>query len=112
MNRMQLNEFVTKRLDVTQREGREAVTAVLDGILHGAWTDGKVVITSFGIFEIVRMQKRNARNPQTGEVVVVPARKVFRFHSPKTGRVNQELKAGKRPKSSLKRRKGTLQHDK
>ncbi len=45
---------------------------------------GKVKVTGIGIFEIKITKKRIARNPKTGEVIVVPAHKKLTFRASKT----------------------------
>jgi nucleoid DNA-binding protein len=40
---------------------------------------GKVTLVGFGTFSVSKRQARNGRNPQTGEVIKIKARKVARF---------------------------------
>lgn len=50
-------------------------------LLKGALTSGESVsIRGLGSFKIINMAERTARNPATGEPVVIPPRKVIRFY--------------------------------
>lgn len=53
-----------------------AIEAVLDAIVRAVVEGEPVSVTGFGTFETVQAASRNARNPQTGGKVVVPARRV------------------------------------
>ena len=43
--------------------------------------DGRAQVTGFGTFEVLDRGPRPARNPRTGEVVPLPARRVVRFRA-------------------------------
>ena len=44
---------------------------------------GKVTLVGFGTFSVSKRAARNGRNPQTGEVIKIKARKVARFKAGK-----------------------------
>ncbi|MFJ1706814.1 HU family DNA-binding protein [Kitasatospora sp. NPDC088346] len=62
-----------------RRAATAAVEAVLDTIVRAVVAGDTVSVTGFGAFEPVEHASRLARNPQTGEKVKVPARRVPRF---------------------------------
>ena len=41
--------------------------------------EGKLTLTGFGTFEVVKRAKRKGRNPQTGEPITIKAHKVVKF---------------------------------
>jgi DNA-binding protein HU-beta len=43
----------------------------------------KVTLVGFGTFSVSKRQARNGRNPQTGEVIKIKARRVARFKAGK-----------------------------
>ena len=88
MNKAELVEAVQKALgkDVTKRAADEAVDAVLDSIAKGVKKDKKVQIIGFGTFEVKKRAARQGRNPKTGDIVAVAAKRVPFF------KVGKELK--------------------
>ena len=64
---------------LTKKDADKAVAAVF-GAIEGALKAGdKVQLVGFGTFEVRERAEREARNPQTKEVVKVPATKVPAF---------------------------------
>lgn len=51
--------------------------AIVDALSRGE----KVELRNFGVFKVKERRPRTGRNPRTGEVVPVPARKVVVFKS-------------------------------
>lgn len=81
LNKAQLAEGVADQTGLTLDEAYLAVTAVLDVITETVTTGRDVSITNFGTFRHVVDGQRTARNPQTGEPVLVPARPTMRFRA-------------------------------
>ena len=42
-------------------------------------TDGRIELRNFGVFEVKKRAARNARNPRTGDKVLVPEKYVVTF---------------------------------
>jgi DNA-binding protein HU-beta len=58
----------------------EAVFSSLIGCISGALKKGqKVTLVGFGTFSVAKRKARNGRNPQTGAVIKIAARKVPKF---------------------------------
>ena len=55
------------------------VDAVINGIKDEVIAGNEVIIKNFGTFKAVDKSAREARNPKTGEIVKVPARKGVKF---------------------------------
>lgn len=79
MNKASLIDYVANEANVTKKDARAAIDAVLNGVIDGLNTDGKVALVGFGTFLLVNKKARVARNPKTGEAVDVPAKVVPRF---------------------------------
>ncbi|MFJ6380165.1 HU family DNA-binding protein [Kitasatospora sp. NPDC092039] len=62
-----------------RRPAARAVEAILDVIVRAVVDGEQVSVTGFGTFQAVEIGSRTARNPKTGTVVQVPARRVPRF---------------------------------
>lgn len=79
MNKAKLIDFVAGEANLTKRDARVAIEAVIAGINTGLADDGKVALVGFGTFLLVEKKARTARNPKTGEAVEVPAKVVPKF---------------------------------
>ncbi len=93
---IQRNPIVTKKeivrsisedLGLTQLETRKIVQGVFDTVLRILAEEGRVELRDFGVFEVKRRKPRKARNPKTGEEVLVPEKSVVRF---KPGQIMQQ----------------------
>ncbi len=70
---------MSRSLGGTKQESERALEAVLD-TLSGALQKGeKLDWRGFGVFKVRESKARQARNPRTGELVAVPAKKVATF---------------------------------
>ncbi len=83
MNKADIISKVHEVLGSTKADAERAVDAVF-GSIEATMKDGDAVsIAGFGIFEAKMRAKRDARNPRTGETVVVPAMRVPKFRAAK-----------------------------
>jgi DNA-binding protein HU-beta len=83
MNKADIISNVHEVLGSTKADAERAVDAVF-GSIEAAMKDGAAVsVAGFGIFEAKMRAKRDARNPRTGETVVVPAMRVPKFRAAK-----------------------------
>ena len=69
MNKAELIEVLTKRMDADRRAAADAVENVVDAIVRAVAKGESVTITGLGVFERRRRAARVARNPRTGESV-------------------------------------------
>jgi DNA-binding protein HU-beta len=93
VNKTELIEKVAKKTGLTLKDARAVVDAIFstvpkEGIIASELNAGrKVQITGFGTFQIRKRKKREGRNPQTGEKIVIPA---TRFPAFTAGRALKE----------------------
>ncbi|MCX5201081.1 HU family DNA-binding protein [Streptomyces sp. NBC_00237] len=78
LNKSALAAAVAAELGTTTHEGHRAVDAVLNAITRALAAGHSVTVTNFGSWRPVPRPARQARNPQTGELVTVPARQGIR----------------------------------
>ncbi len=69
MNKAQLVETLSQRLEGDKKSAAAAVDAVVDTIIRSVAKGEKVAITGFGVFEKRIRAARTARNPATGATV-------------------------------------------
>ena len=66
MNKAELIEVLTARLDTDRRTATNAVEELISAIVRAVNKGDSVTITGFGVFERRRRAARVARNPRTG----------------------------------------------
>jgi len=79
MNKAELIEVLTARLETDRRQATDAVEHLIDAIVRAVQKGESVTITGFGVFERRRRAARVARNPRTGETVKVKPTSVPAF---------------------------------
>ena len=70
---------VAKDSGISKAQAKRAVESFLDTITDSMKNGGKVTLTGFGTFQVQEREARKGRNPQTGETMSIPARKVPKF---------------------------------
>src|ERR1700709_2194599 len=71
MNKAELIDELTKKLQTDRRQATAAVENFVDTVVRAVQKGESVTITGFGVFEQRRRAARVARNPRTGETVKV-----------------------------------------
>ena len=79
MTKKDLAKAIAERLKVNQLLALEIVQLTFDGITDALVKEGRIELRNFGVFEVKERQARSARNPRTGEKVMVPQRFVVTF---------------------------------
>ncbi len=78
MRREDLINKLTRNLGVTRKEGNEIVDLFFNSIMDAVKNDERVEIRGFGSFSLRSYDKRQGRNPKTGEIIEVkPKKKPF-----------------------------------
>lgn len=75
----ELVDEVMGKTGMNKAKSKEAVEAVLEGLQDGLQKGYKISLTGFGTFQVKQQKERSGRNPQTGEMIQIPARKVVKF---------------------------------
>jgi integration host factor subunit alpha len=79
ITKAKLAERVHERVGLTKKESAEFVDDLFY-VMRKALADGdKVKISGFGNFVVSDKHARRGLNPQTGEDIVIPRRRVVRF---------------------------------
>ncbi|MCY0901913.1 MAG: HU family DNA-binding protein [Firmicutes bacterium] len=79
MNKVDLVNKVVEKTSLKKKDVETAVNAVLDSISEALSDGEKVQLIGFGTFETRTRKERSGRNPQTGEVITIPASSVPAF---------------------------------
>jgi len=88
MNKAEFVNDVAERMSDSKMKAEEAVNAVFEAISNALKRGEEVRLPAFGVFVVSETSERKARNPQTGEEVLVPAGKRARF---RPGKALKEL---------------------
>ena len=64
----------------TKGESAKIIETVFELIKQSLEDGDDVLISSFGKFSVKEKHKRRGRNPQTGESMAIPPRRVVTFH--------------------------------
>ena len=79
MNKAELVEEVADQTGITKKRSREAVDAIISAITDSLAREERVTLVGFGTFQAMERKARRGRNPQTGEELQIPAKKVPKF---------------------------------
>jgi DNA-binding protein HU-beta len=84
MTKNQLIEKVAKKSHLTKRAAADAVNSTFDIIRDNLGRGEKTIITGFGTFLVRSRAARRGRNPQTGQPIQIPGKKLPGFTAGKT----------------------------
>jgi integration host factor subunit alpha len=79
MTKADIVEKIYEKVGVSKKESAELVELVFDIIKNTLETGDKIKIAGFGNFVVKDKADRRGRNPQTGEEIVITARKILTF---------------------------------
>ncbi|MFM7025955.1 MAG: integration host factor subunit alpha [Limnohabitans sp.] len=81
LTKAHLADLLFEQIGLNKRESKDMVDAFFDLIVDSL-TDGQdVKISGFGNFQIRTKAARPGRNPRTGELIPIEARRVATFHA-------------------------------
>ncbi|AQZ99960.1 integration host factor subunit alpha [Comamonas kerstersii] len=81
LTKAQLADLLFDQLGVSKREAKDMVDAYFD-LISGSLVRGEEVkLSGFGNFQIRSKAPRPGRNPRTGELIPIDARRVVTFHA-------------------------------
>ena len=81
LTKAELAEFLFAQVGLNKREAKEMVEAFFEEIRMGLESGDVVKLSGFGNFSVRDKASRPGRNPKTGEVVPISARRVVSFHA-------------------------------
>jgi DNA-binding protein HU-beta len=86
MNQTELIQQVADEANLTKAQTQAVVRALLKTIVQVVAEGGKITLVGFGSFEPRVRSAREGRNPQTREVIQIPAARVPIFSAGKSFR--------------------------
>ncbi len=79
MNKSDLVSKIAKDAGLTKSQSENAFNSLIRGISGSLKKGQKVTIVRFGTFSVSKKKARMGRNPQTGALIKIAARKVPKF---------------------------------
>ncbi|SRR5690606_20810823 len=83
MNKAELIEQISKDASLTKVQANDALNSFTNAIVNTLKKGDSVTLVGFGTFSVSQRAARNGRNPQTGEVIKIKARKLPKFKAGK-----------------------------
>ena len=83
MNKGDLIDRVSADAGISKAQADRAIDSVLGGITDSLRKGERVTLVGFGTFAVSQRRARKGRNPQTNEMIKIPATKSVRFSSGK-----------------------------
>jgi len=83
MTKKEIVRSISEKLGMTQLWTKDIVQSVLDGIAETLVEEGRIELRNFGVFEVRKRAARKARNPRTGDAVMVKEKHVVTFKAGK-----------------------------
>lgn len=79
MTKADLIDKMSRDADISKAAAAKALDSFIDGVTRALKKGDKLALVGFGTFAVGKRKARTGRNPQTGETIKIPARKVPRF---------------------------------
>ncbi len=79
MNKKELVESMAGAAEISKADAEKALNGMLMSVTAALSKGDKVTLVGFGTFSAVKRAKRKAKNPRTGEIIKIPAKKVAKF---------------------------------
>ncbi|MCC9602053.1 integration host factor subunit beta [Stieleria sp. JC731] len=102
MTKKDIVRTISDEVGLTQQQTKKIVQRTFDSIIDTLVRDGRIELRNFGVFEVKPRASRRARNPRTGDEVIVPEKHVVTFKPGKymEARVQEADLEGQEPLSS------------
>ena len=79
MNKSELVEQIAKEVELPKVQVAKLVDAFTETIINALKNGDDVRLVGFGSFSVTDRKAREGKNPQTGEKIKIPAKKVAKF---------------------------------
>jgi len=79
MNKGELIVQIAGKLGITKKDVANVVDAFIETVTDTLSKGERIILVGFGTFQVRERKARKGRNPQTGKVIQIPAKKVPKF---------------------------------
>ena len=79
MNKTDLIKVMAEKAEISQAAAGKALQGAMAAITQALKKGDKVTLVGFGTFSVAKRAARQGRNPQTGKMIKIAAKKVAKF---------------------------------
>lgn len=79
MNKADLVDRIAGACNVSKAQATTAIDTAVDSVTSALRKGERVALIGFGTFSVSQRKARNGRNPQTGAIIKIAARRVAKF---------------------------------
>ncbi|MFT5336342.1 MAG: DNA-binding protein HU-beta [Sphingobacteriales bacterium] len=79
MNKAELIDAIADKADISKADAKKALDAFIATTGETMKAGGRISLVGFGSFSVSERSARTGRNPKTGAVINIPAKKVVKF---------------------------------
>ena len=79
LTREDISGSIAEKIGIPHNHARKGLDQLLEIMIKALVRDGQLKISSFGTFMVLNKGKRVARNPKTGQEVIITPRKSVSF---------------------------------
>lgn len=79
MNKAQLIDAMAASAKITKVDAKKALDGFTTAVTKALKAGDRVALVGFGSFSVTKRAARKGRNPQTGKVISIAAKKVVKF---------------------------------
>ena len=99
MTKREIVQTIAEELGLMQLQTKQIVQKTFDAIVNAIIEEGRAELRNFGVFQVRWRKPRKARNPRTGEKVMVPKRctVIFKPGQAMKQRVTEECRSHESP---------------
>jgi DNA-binding protein HU-beta len=83
MTKAELIARAAEKAGVSKKQADRCLKAIIEVIEDALQKGERIALPGFGVFQVKERAARKGRNPQTGEEITIPARKVVVFKAAK-----------------------------
>ncbi len=83
MNKAELISKIAEDAGITKTQANATLDSFVEAVTKTLKKGEKVTLVGFGTFSVSKRAARNGRNPQTGAVIKIKAKKVAKFKAGK-----------------------------
>jgi DNA-binding protein HU-beta len=83
MNKAELIAKIADDAGITKTQANATLDSFIEAVTKTLKSGNKVTLVGFGTFSVSKRAARNGRNPQTGAVIKIKAKKVAKFKAGK-----------------------------
>jgi len=79
MTKGELVDQIASGAKITKSQAQSALNTFIDATTKTLKKGDKLTLIGFGTFDVTKRSARKGRNPQTGQTINIPAKKVVKF---------------------------------